>query len=238
MFVFNKNNILVHEEKSTLPESFSHGEVKEYRGVKVIFSEEVPEGYEYRDMRYLLGVLPDEQYKEALFALAAGRWDSQTRYCGCCGSPNKMKSEELAKVCTSCGHMTFPSISPAIIVAVTKGDELLLAHNANFRDGLYSVLAGFVDPGETLEEAVHREVLEEVGIRIHNVKYFTSQSWPFSSSIMLGFTAEYLSGDINPDGTEIVHADWFKGEMPELPPEGTISRQLISNYHDSLSGED
>lgn len=151
--------------------------------------------------------------------------------CGVCGSPMYMKKEGEDRVimCTKCYHMVWPKTAPAIIVAVTRGDKLLLAHNSNFPEGMYSVLAGFVEMGESFEQCVKREVLEETGIKIQNIKYFGSQPWPFPNSYMIGFTAEYLDGEIEVDNHEILDAKWFKKEeIPGLYRESvSISSELI-----------
>ena len=121
-------------------------------------------------------------------------------------------------------------VCPAIIVGITKGDKILLANNKNFPKGLHSVIAGFVDVNETLEECVKREILEEVNIKVKNIKYFDSQPWPYPNSLMIGFTAEYESGEIKVDGEEIIHADWYnKDELPMLPEKTTIARRIIDS---------
>ena len=151
--------------------------------------------------------------------------------CGVCGSPMLMKEggEDRAILCTVCDHMVWPKTAPAIIVAVTKGDRLLLAHNSMFPEGMYSVLAGFVEMGETFEQCVKREVFEETGIKVQNIKYFGSQPWPFPNSYMIGFTAEYLDGEIEVDNHEIIDAKWFaKEEIPGLYRKSiSISSELI-----------
>ena len=132
----------------------------------------------------------------------------------------------------SCGNLVYPRISPCVIVLVTKGEELLLAHNKNFPGNFYSTLAGFIEPGESAEDSLKREVLEEVNIRIKNLTYFGSQSWPFPSQLMLGFHAEYETGEVKPDGVEIDKADWFNyKKLPQVPPANiSISGQLIESY--------
>ena len=151
--------------------------------------------------------------------------------CGVCGSAMLMKEggEDRAILCTACHHMVWPKTAPAIIVAVTKGDKLLLAHNSMFPEGMYSVLAGFVELGETFEQCVKREVFEETGIKVQNIKYFGSQPWAFPNSMMIGFTAEYLDGEIEVDNHEIVDAKWFaKEEVPGLYRKSvSISSELI-----------
>lgn len=138
---------------------------------------------------------------------------------------------ERAMRCSKCGNLSYPSAHPAVIVAVTRGDKILLAHNRNFRPGLFSLLAGFVDPGETLEHAVAREVREEVGIEIEDIRYQRSQAWPFPNSLMMGFRATYRSGEIKADGVEIEEAGWYKRDaLPETPKPGTVAYELISAW--------
>lgn len=155
-------------------------------------------------------------------------WDKSTRFCGYCGCENKRDTKERAKRCPECHRVNYPRISPAIIVGVKKGDKLLLAHNAGFKEGLYSIIAGFVEQGETLEMAVKREVLEEVGIRVKNIKYHHSRPWNSVDSLMLGFTAEYESGEIKVDGKEIVDAGWYdKDHLPPVLPNKISTARCI-----------
>jgi NAD+ diphosphatase len=134
----------------------------------------------------------------------------------------------LRKLCPKCGLLSFPRLSPAIIVAVVHGSKILLARANHFADGFYSVLAGFVEPGETLEECVRREVQEEVGLQVKNIRYFGSQPWPFPHSLMIGFTAEFAGGHITIDGAEIADAAWFSpADLPRIPGEISIARRLI-----------
>jgi NAD+ diphosphatase len=136
--------------------------------------------------------------------------------------------EERAKQCTACSSRVYPRISPAVIVAITREDKLLLARASRFKTGMHSVIAGFVEPGETLEECVRREVSEEVGLEIKNIRYFSSQPWPFPDSLMIAFTAEYSSGEITVDNSEIVEANWYKAdELPEIPGKASVARKLI-----------
>ena len=150
------------------------------------------------------------------------------KYCGQCGQEMDLIDWELATQCKPCNHRCYPRISPCIIVAIRKGKQILLAQGTKSTSGLYSVLAGFVESGETLEQAVHREVFEEVGIKVKNLKYFGSQPWPFPHSLMMGYTAEWDEGDITICEDEILAADWFTLEtMPQTPPTLSISGQLI-----------
>ncbi len=177
---------------------------------------------------------------ELLFGIA-GRavqiveWDHTHRYCGRCGTPTEDVPHERAKRCPACGLVGYPRLSPAIIIAVVRhteqGDRLLLARNHRFPPDRYSVLAGYVEPGETLEECARREVWEEVGIRIQDVRYFGSQPWPFPHSLMIAFIARYAGGDIRVDGEEIVDARWFTPEaLPTIPPPLSIARQMIDAW--------
>ena len=158
-------------------------------------------------------------------------WRRTFRYCGRCGTPTQPSPGERAMRCPSCGLLAFPRLAPAVIVLVQREDRVLLARNVNFPGRLFSVLAGFVEPGETLEQAVHREVEEEVGVRVRDVRYFGSQPWPFPHSLMVGFRAEWEGGDIVVDGTEIAEAAWFSlGELPGFPRSTSIARQLIDAW--------
>lgn len=167
------------------------------------------------------------------------RWHQHAQFCCLCASALKPHPvEEVARQCTQCGHVHYPPISPCIIVLVIKDDQCLLAHAAKYPPGRFSTLAGFIEPGETAEQAVAREVKEEVGIEVHNIRYIKSQSWPFPHSLMLGFFADYLAGDILPDGDEILEARWFsQDQLPDLPPDFAISKQLIDRFLHSLSTE-
>ena len=177
---------------------------------------------------------------EPLFAIA-GRarqilyWDQTHRYCGCCGQALAMKLTDVVKTCAACGHPHFPRVSPAIIVAVTRGKSILLARSSRFSNSaMFSVLAGFVEAGETLETCVAREIFEEVGIRVKDIRYFGSQPWPFPNSLMVGFTAVHDSGEIRVDTDEIVEARWFRPEkMPMISSPPSIARQLIDDFLNS-----
>lgn len=171
-----------------------------------------------------------------LFRLAGAanhilHWNSMNRFCGRCGSKMIEKKDERAKQCIECGNLVYPRISPAVITAVFRGDQILLAHNRNFRIGLYSLIAGFVEPGETLEQCVKREIMEEVGIKVKNVTYAGSQPWSFPDTLMVAFTAEYESGEISPDKVEIIDASWYRADnLPDIPSTDSIAGRLIRWY--------
>ena len=155
-------------------------------------------------------------------------WQKNHRYCGRCSAPTAMKNGEFSMLCPACGLVAYPRISPAVMVLISRGDELLLARSPRFKPGVFSALAGFVEAGETLEQCAKREVLEEVGIEITNLRYFKSQPWPFPDSLMMAFFADYAGGIITPDPVEIEAANWFsRSALPALPEPVTLARQLI-----------
>ena len=183
----------------------------------------------------LLGRVEDALFHAHGRAYQLLYWLDTHRHCGRCGTLTRAIEDGRAVLCDSCSLRVYPRVSPCVIVLVSKGDKLLLAAAAGFQKRFYSTLAGFMEPGETCEDAVIREVREEVGIEVGNIRYFSSQPWPFPSQVMLGFFAEWQSGDLalNPD--EIEDADWFDvSAMPPTPPNASISGQLISHFIESL----
>jgi NAD+ diphosphatase len=190
-----------------------------------------PGGWEWLETRPLLPL-----FTPAVFhALSAARqllwWREQQRFCSRCTATLEDAETETARKCPECGAVYFPSSAPAVIVSVTRGDQLLLAHNSHFSPTLFSLIAGFVDPGETLENAVAREVREEVGLEVKDISYVTSQPWPFPNSLMVAFTASYDGGEITVDGREIEKADWFAAsDLPEIPRKGSLARLLIDRW--------
>ena len=196
----------------------------------------LPGSHYYPNIRDLYGILPDRELALAALAVRIIDFDRTTTFCGQCGAETRMSRIERAKICDRCGLITYPRTSPAIIVLVMHEDKILLARSPRFPPDLFSIIAGFVEPGETLEEAVHREVKEEVGIRIANIRYMGSEPWPFPHSLMLGFIADYAGGAIAIDNNEIVAAGWFDREhLPTLPSPMSISRALIEYW---ISGRD
>lgn len=205
--------------------------------VSVPAPQSAPPGMYFEDLRRLL-VAEDPM----LFGLA-GRarqvvaWAQDHRFCSRCGAPAAPHAQDRATVCTACGYTQYPRLSPCVIVLVTRGREVLLARSANFPRGMFSTLAGFIEAGENVEEALAREVKEEVGVSIGAPRYVASQSWPFPNSLMLGFHASWSSGEILVDGEEIVEAGWFDvGDLPMIPPAGSISRRLIDTYVEAQAG--
>lgn len=188
----------------------------------------IPPGMSFQDLRPLYGILDEDLFLLAGRALQIVSWEQTHRYCGRCGLKTETLEGERAKKCPACGLICYPRLSPAAITAVIKGNEILLSHNVAFRGNVHSLIAGFVEPGETLEDCVRREILEEAGIRVKNIRYFGSQPWPFPNSLMIGFTAEYESGEIKVDGKEISKAGWFDvNSLPDLPGKMSIAREII-----------
>ena len=161
------------------------------------------------------------------------------KYCGQCGSKMARVDWELATHCHNCGHRCYPRISPCIIVAIKHENKILLAKGRQHKNDMYSTLAGFVESGETLEHAVHREVAEEVGVKVKNLRYFGSQPWPFPHSLMCGFLADFDAGEIKIDEREIVDAQWFSfDKLPNIPPVFSIAGQLIEATRQQIESED
>lgn len=187
-------------------------------------------GYCLRRLRPLFGALRDDLLAIAGRAFQIVEWSRTHRFCGSCGTPTVHVPGERCMRCPACGHMAYPRISPAMMVLIQRDDSVLLARHLNSPTGFFTALAGFLEAGESIEDAVHREVLEEVGLRVGDVRYFGSQPWPFPHSLMIAFTAQYLSGDIRIDQTEIAEARWFGPHepLPPMPPLGlSIAGHLI-----------
>jgi NAD+ diphosphatase len=252
-FVFNSDKILINVKNNTIPfikdlEEFNLNPLRKiYLGTLMghsCYAAEVedtayPEGWDFKDLRYIYSNLEEDIYLLAGRAIQIINWDKNHQFCGKCGTPTETMDDEMAKFCPECGFTSFTRLSPAVITAIVKDRRLLMAKHTYTRSNMYGLIAGFVEAGETLEEAVKRETMEEVGLKVKNIKYFGSQPWPFPHSLMIGFTAEYESGEIEVDGEEIAHAKWFGvNDLPVMPSRISIARELIDwhieNYSDSF----
>ena len=197
------------------------------------------DGLEMMNLRASFDVLSAAEYNLAGKAAELIYWDQNTKFCGCCGAPMKFHTE-ISKRCTNCGKEVWPQLATAVIVRVTaplshgKGagsEAILLVHANNFRRPYYGLVAGFVETGETLEEAVRREVREETGLEICDIRYFGSQPWPYPCGLMVGFTARYVSGDIHLQRSELSAGGWFtRDNMPQIPGKSSIARSLIDDW--------
>lgn len=256
-FIFAENDLLVQVQDNTavvprltdlnaLPNIAPHLLRQHYMGhvagdtaVHCVAAEvsavAAPPGMAFAGLRQLYRRLPDDQLWLAARAIQIIDWDRTHQFCSRCGTAVAPDNRERVKRCARCGHTMYPRLAPAMIVRVTRetavGREILLARGHHYPPGWYSVLAGFVEPGETLEECVRREIEEEVGIAVQNIRYFGSQPWPFPHSLMVAFTADYAAGDIVLGEDEIADARWFSAtDLPRIPPRMSIARQLIDDF--------
>ncbi len=196
-----------------------------------------PQGMAFENLRALYLRLPETLFWLAGRAVQIVDWDRTHQFCGRCGSPTQNQIHDRSKACPVCGLTNYPRLAPAVIVRVERHDKggrrILLARAQRFPTAMFSVLAGFVEPGETLEECVQREILEEVGLRVKNIRYFGSQPWPFPHSLMIAFVAEYEAGEIVVEPGELAEADWFAADtLPAIPPPPSIANRLIVAWHE------
>ena len=249
MIVFVKNKILV---KNGIYD-FDSAYINSHSGLEVINSSDaLPPNWKnltsWINVEDSITLLPDEEltglrelwhiHGDEVFASVGGalqfsEWFRNVKVCSHCGGKILPSEHDFGRVCSECGSVFYAPISPAIIVAVERDDKLLLAHNKAWPEGRCSVIAGFVEPGETLEDTVRREIYEEVSVRVDDIRYFASQSWPFPHSLMLGFNARYSSGEVVPDGTEIESAGFYSPEeirCMNIPDKASIARRLIDNF--------
>lgn len=240
LYIFSGDQLLVQQESYRLPSDLplkrqlymgSTDNCHHFAGE--LESQTAPHGWSFCSLKNLFGYLSDSHFALAGRALQLLQWDRNHRFCGRCGGETFPREHERCRECKNCGHLAYPILTSVAMALIKKGDEILLARSPHFPGKWYSVIAGFMDPGETLEQCVMREVREEVGLKVKNLSYFGSQPWPFSNALMVGFTCEWESGEIVVDPVEIEHAAWFhKSELPELPPPLSLARLLI----DSCSG--
>ena len=247
-FIFQNDQLLIElktEEEiafcSTSP--LAHGlspvfsqYIGNYNGTGVFVAElpesiEVPETMRFMNLRALFGKIDKDFFSLAGRAIQIIQWNRDHKYCGRCGTAMLIRQTELAKKCPACSFISFPRLSPAVIMSIIREKEILLARSPHFPKGMYSTLAGFVEPGETLEETVIREIREEVSVEISDITYISSQPWPFPHSLMVGFATRYAGGDLQIDNNEIEDAQWFSiDNLPVLPTPISIARHLIELF--------
>ena len=242
-FIFRGDELLLHESGMVFPED----DVCEQVGVSVqtlqplwVAQEsghrtghvardtEAPAGFEFRKMRAIFAEL-GEHAALAGRAFQVSEWARTHRYCGVCATPMKQSEKELCFHCPSCGFSAYPRISPAMMVLIKRGKQILLARHATYATARFTALAGFVEAGESIEEAIHREVLEEVGLQVTDLRYFGSQSWPFPHSLMIAYTAEYAGGELRIQEDEIAEARWVGpgDDIPDIPMIESIAGRLV-----------
>ncbi|MBF7688638.1 NAD(+) diphosphatase [Acinetobacter rathckeae] len=191
----------------------------------------VPQSFQFVALRQLIPNWSNTQAEEASRAIQLLEWKKNHQFCGRCGEKTTPHASEYCMCCPSCTLRQYPRINPCVITIITKGDQVLLAKSIHRKDNMYGLIAGFVEVGETLEQAVARETLEEVGIKVKNIRYLESQPWPFPSNLMLGFHAEYDSGDIIVQEDEIADAQFFdRNAMPDIPFAGSIAHKIITAW--------
>ena len=249
--VFREARLLVSDPDNALPVSLEVIGLAPVRtlylgtlGARHVFAAELaadaeaPPGWRWSDLRSLYGRLATDEYALAGRGLQLVDWDRTHQFCGRCGTRTDLRSDERSRQCPSCGLIVYPRLAPAVMALVRRGaDEILLARSPRFAPGMYSALAGFVEPGETLEQCLHREVREEVGITVANLRYFASQPWPFPHSLMIAFMCDWAGGDVVIDEVEIVDAKWFRiADLPQLPQPISIARRLIDAAVQEMTG--
>jgi len=225
--------------RSTLPAHESPGlflgevQTEGDEAVRSLWSIEAPapDGEVWTPLRQLLAEVDADQTKALIRAAELASWQTAHQFCGVCGTPTQRRQDQFAFDCPSCDAEFWPRVTPAVIMLIHRGDQVLLAKHARSRGSMYSCVAGFVEAGETLEEAVAREVAEEVGVTVGTPVYLASQAWPFPHALMLAFLVPWESGEPVPDGEEIVDAQWFsRDHLPELPPGISVARRLVRHF--------
>lgn len=233
-YIFHHQQLLVDQnlqlpkvEKLASDLLFSHDEQVIARDL--LAEEPIPEGLQLVPIRQLITSWSKEQFLQASRAVQLLEWRRNHKFCSHCGHPTEVHPTEYAMVCPSCRYHQYPRVNPCIITIITRGDdEILLAKSVHNKTNMYGLIAGFVEVGETLEEAVQREAFEEVGLKLKNIQYMSSQPWPFPSNLMIAFRAEYESGEIKLQEEEIADAQFFKiDQLPEIPFKGSIAHSMI-----------
>ncbi len=246
-FVFRGHELLVREADLALPDepvcaAFGVTSAQllpvgmlgqHYCGTAWVMRDATPApGYVFIGLRRLFGAIDEQVLAVASRALQIAEWARTHRYCGACGAPMQAVAGERCFACPACGHACYPRIAPAMMTLVKRGDSILLARHTGRAGARFTALAGFLEAGESIEDAIHREVFEEVGLTVRDLKYFGSQFWPFPHSLMIAFTAEYAGGELVVDRNEISEARWFGpgDSMPEIPPPVSIAAALINAH--------
>ena len=242
-FIFRGNELLLRQEDAGFPDATACallGEAAqslqpiwltpgcEHHCAHVAPETNAPAGYEFHKLRAVLAQL-GEHGSLASRAFQVSEWVRTHRYCGVCATPMRKSEKELCFHCPACGFAAYPRVSPAMMVLIKRGDQVLLARHSAYAQARYTALAGFVEAGENIEEAIHREVLEEVGLRVTDLRYFGSQSWPFPHSLMIAYTAEYAGGELRIQEDELDDARWFGpgDELPSIPSMESIAGRLV-----------
>lgn len=236
--IFQEGHLLVQEDTLALPESPLLPPAQQVVAVDesccaygVDAHATAPQGYAFVGLRALVTELETGVFQRISRAAQVLEWARTHQFCGVCATPMQPVPHERAMRCPHCGMTAYPRISPAMMVLIQKGDAVLLARHTVSATNRFVPLAGFLEAGESLEDAIHREVMEEVGLRVDNLRYFGSQSWPFPHSLMLAFTADYVDGEIVTDPAEIADARWFtRADMTERYPETSISGRLVNGF--------
>jgi NAD+ diphosphatase len=248
-FVFRGDQVLLHASDLALPEDerdvaealggppnelYPVGLHGEYYCCAAALDAQagVADGYVFSGLRPLFGAMEEQLLSVAGRAYQIAEWRRTHRYCGVCATPMQTVAGERCLRCPACGHLAYPRISPAMMVLVRRGDEILLAKHSGRAYSRFTALAGFLEAGESIEDAIHREVHEEVGLAVTDLRYFASQSWPFPHSLMIAFTAEYAGGELVLDANEIAEARWFgpADDLPEIPTGVSIASELINAH--------
>ncbi len=251
-FVFHRTNLLVYTGQDVpmlpMPADVLHGSLRVDPGAARFVGmlgdtpcwaarsahADAPDGHAFENMRMLFNRLPDDLLAIGGRAVQMLEFDRSHAFCGACATPTAIFEGGRSRKCPSCAETYYPKVSPAMMVLIKRdtptGRELLLGRSARFPRGMYSALAGFVEPSESIEECIHREAFEEVGVKVENLRYFSSQGWPFPNSLMIAYVADYVSGDIVPQEGEIEDAQWFTLDaLPQLPHRLSIARRLIDS---------
>lgn len=248
-FAFCGKDIILRKDRKTLTmddltvlrESTDGGEIwsEPEAGITWLIAgnNPLPDGYEAVPVRFYACDMnkEDEEYVQLFRAKGMASWTNDTRHCARCGARLEPHAELSALVCSECGKIVFPRIEPCVIVLVRKGDRMLLARHNQRNNDMYACIAGFMETGETAEQAVRRELMEETGIKVKNIQYFGTQSWPFPSQLMLAFTAEWESGEPRPQDGELADVGWFlPGECPNTPKPGSIAYRMIQSFQKQI----